>query len=352
MTPFRLGLVGAGSISRTYAAALATVEEGEAVAVCARRAESATRFAEEFQLPHASDRFEDLLDHVDVVCVNSPNFLHAEHAIRAAEAGKHVIVEKPLAVSRVEGMSIVSACRDAGVGLAYAEELPFVPKFEHARRLVESHALGEILYVTQREAHAGPHSPWFFRRDEAGGGVLMDMACHSIECVRWLLGKPACTAVGAKLSRTLHRERTELEDHAVLHLDFENGTTALCEASWALQGGMQSKLEVWGSEGTLAVDLLHETGIRVFRKPGSQAHAEGGWSADLPDWTHENGYPQELRHFLRSFRDGSTPNESGEDGVAVLEILEAAYASAGEGRTIDLPFRPEGVERAVDLWLR
>jgi predicted dehydrogenase len=171
----------------------------------------------------------------------------------------------------------------------------------------------------------------------------MDMACHSVECVRWLLGKPAVAAVTARLERTRHREKTRLDDHAVVHLEFETGTTATCEASWALLGGMQSNLEIWGDRGTLEVDLLQETGLRQFR--------DGSWSTPATDWIVDNGYPQELSHFLECFASGREPEESGADGLAVLEILYAAYASARQGCTIPLPFRPEGVERAVDLWL-
>jgi predicted dehydrogenase len=254
-----------------------------------------------------------------------------------------VIVEKPLAVSLDEAEAIVAACRASGVGLAYAEELAFVPKFRRAREIARSGALGELLYVTQREAHAGPHSPWFFTRDEAGGGVLMDMACHSIECVRWLLDKPPVASVTARLARTLHRERTALEDHAVVQLEFAGGVQATCEASWALQGGMQSRLEAWGSTGCLDVDLLQRTGLRQY--------SAAGWTTPLADWLLDNGYPQELSHFLRCFAEGREPEEGGADGVAVLEILQAAYASAREGRSVALPFRPAGVERAVDLWL-
>jgi predicted dehydrogenase len=161
--------------------------------------------------------------------------------------------------------------------------------------------------------------------------------------VRWLLGKPAVTAVTARLDRTRHRERTRLEDHAVIHLEFESGTTATCEASWALLGGMQSTLEIWGDAGTLQIDLLQGTGLRQFR--------DGAWSTPATDWVVDNGYPQELSHFLECFASGREPSENGADGLAVLEILYAAYASAREGRTIALPFQPEGVERAVDLWL-
>ena len=352
MKPYRVGLIGTGYISRIYAQALRRIAEGELAGICSRQRESAERFASEFGAELATDSLDALLESVDVVCVNTPNALHAEQAIRAAEAGRHVIVEKPLAVSLEQGEAIVGACARAGVGLAYAEELPFAPKFAHARELLTSGALGDALYVTQREAHAGPHTPWFYTRDAAGGGVLMDMACHSVECVRWLLGKPAVKRVSAEISRTLHRARTELDDHAVLQLRFEGGVTATCESSWALHGGMQSKLEVWGSEGYLDVDLLQQTGVRVYTANGhTPSELPPGWSTPVPDWLEANGYPQELSHFLRAFREGTEPLESGRDGVKVLEILCAAYTSARSGRAIELPYRPPPVERAVDLWL-
>jgi len=353
MTPFRVGLIGSGGISRTYLQAFQHVAEGEVVAVWSRQRENAERLVREFEIEFATDRVEDLLSRVDVVCVNSPNACHAEHAIAAAAAGKHVIVEKPLAVSLEEGRAMIDACAGAEVGLAYAEELPFVPKFGRAREILDSGALGEILYATQREAHGGPYSPWFFTREEAGGGVLMDMACHAIELVRWVLGKPSVTKVTAQVANALHRDKTELEDHSVIHLEFAGGITALCEASWVLQGGMQSRLELWGTEGYLDVDLLHGTGLELYTHRGSPQHmAPPGWTMTHTDWVVENGYPQELSHFLQCFREGSTPRESGADGLVVLEILGAAYESAATGRTVALPYRPEGVERAVDPWLR
>jgi myo-inositol 2-dehydrogenase/D-chiro-inositol 1-dehydrogenase len=349
--PYRIGLIGSGHISRTYMAAMRQVPEGRVVAVWSRQRDHAVAFAECFDLEFGTDRVEDLCPAVDVVCVNSPNALHAEHAIAAARAGCHVIVEKPLAASLSQATRLVSECRDAGVGLAYAEELPFVPKFVRAREILQSGALGDPLYVTQREAHAGPYSPWFFTREEAGGGCLMDMGCHSVECVRWLLGKPAVLRVGAQIATLQHRQGTPLDDHAVLQLEFASGTRALCESSWVLSGGMQSKLEIWGSEGVLEVDLLQGTGMRLhLERSSSSLLAEGGWSDLMVDGVSENGYPQELSHFLRCFREGREPAESGEDGLRVLEILCAAYTSAREGRTVALPHTAPPHERVVDLW--
>jgi myo-inositol 2-dehydrogenase/D-chiro-inositol 1-dehydrogenase len=349
---FRVGLLGAGWISGVHARALARLTRDRVVGVWSRTRPRAEAFAREHGVALATDDVEELVAAVDVVCVNSPNARHLEHARSAARAGRHVIVEKPLAVSLAEGEALVAACREAGVGLAYAEELAFVPRFVRAREILRSGALGDPLYVTQREAHAGPYSEWFFTREEAGGGVLMDMACHSVECVRWLLGKPAVRSVTARLASTLHRDRTRLEDHAVVHLGLDGGVSASCEASWALQGGMQSRLEIWGTRGYLDVDLLHGTGLRLFVGGEPRAGLGAGWQTPAADWLEENGYPQELGHFLDCFRDGRVPEESGEDGLAVLEVLQAAYASAREERTVALPFRPQGVRYAVDLWLK
>ena len=348
---FRVGFLGAGWISQVHAQALVRNPGAEVSAVWSRTKESAERFAKRHDVPLATTDVDELLAACDVVGVHSVNALHAEHGIRAAQAGKHVVVEKPLAVSYDEGVRLTEACREAGVGLAYAEELCFVPRFVRAREIVRSGELGEIHHVWQRESHGGPYSPWFFTREEAGGGVLMDMACHGIELVRWLLGKPAVESVLAEIRSTGAFHETELDDHSHTHLRFAGGVTAHCEASWILQGGMQSKLEVWGTKGHLAVDLLGETGVRVFAPEGSRtAGTPAGWAPAATDWLHENGYPQEWEEFLGCFRRGEVPEESGDDGLAVLEILQAAYASAGRGARIELPFRPERVERAVDLW--
>ena len=169
--------------------------------------------------------------------------------------------------------------------------------------------------------------------------------------MRWLLGKPRVERVTAHLKRTGAHD-SALEDHSVTILELDGGTTATCEASWLLRGGMQSTLEVWGSEGVLEVDLLQGTGVRLHSEGGRpEWMAAPGWSPLLTDWSAENGYPQELRHFLRCFREGRPPEEGGPDGLAVLEILYAAYESARSGRSVELPFQPRGVERAVDLWL-
>lgn len=342
-----VALIGAGMISRTYAAALARLPEARLVGVASRTRETAERFASELEVERAVtyDELEALFGApgVDVACINSTNHLHASHAIAALRAGLHVVVEKPLCVSLAEADAMLEAARASGRDLAYAENLCFVPHYREARRLIESGAIGRVTYARQREKHGGPHSPWFWRAHEAGGGALMDMGCHGIECLRWLVGKPAIRRVSAEIATVRHAERTDLDDDAVVTMELDDGTRLVSESSWAVPSGMESRLEVRGSDGTLYVDPLGETGVRVWQRGK-------GWQRPVPDPLAHYGYPQQLEHFFGSFERGERPEESGEDGRAVLEILLAAYASAGGRGAVDLPFDPGPVERPIHLW--
>jgi len=279
---------------------------------------------------------------VGLVFVNSPNRLHAAHALAALEAGKHVVVEKPLCFTLDEADRLCAAAARHQRVLGYAENLCFAPLFRRVRELVRSGALGRVLWARQVEKHGGPYSPWFFDPAEAGGGALMDMGCHGIEALRFALDRPPVRAVTAQLRTVLHGARTTLDDDAEVRLELADGAVLVSESSWAVQGGMQSSLEIHGSEGRLVADLTGETGLLLTRRDGAQ-------SRPPVDPLLDHGYAGEIAHFVAA-ANGAPLEESGEDGRAVLEILLAAYASAGQGgRAIALPFRPSAA-KPVDLW--
>jgi len=351
---WRIGIIGCGWIGGVHADAIAMLPNAEVTACCASRQESADRFAAGRKIGFACADHRRLVerDDVDVVIIGTPNRLHHRQALDALSAGKHVIIEKPLAVTLEEAEEIVAAGRAANRVVAYAEELCFVPKFTRAKELMDQGALGQVEVVKQVEKHEGPHARWFFEASEAGGGIAMDMGCHSIECARWLVGKPRVRSVYAHMRTWLHREGrhrdvTDLEDDCVIHLEFEGGATALLESSWTLKGGMDSRTEIHGTGGVLYADLLQAgMGMKLYTERAEPR----GWSHPDNAWSFQNGYPQEIAHFLRCMETGETPRESGLDGLAVLEILLACYQSAGSGKRVDLPFRPRGVARPVDLW--
>ncbi len=345
--PLGVALICAGHISRKYAEALSQVPAARVMAVASRSRESAAQLAQACGAGLAVD-YTDLdallsTSEIDVVCVNSINRLHADHTIRAAQAGKHVIVEKPLCMTLVEADAMLEAAAQAGTGLAYAENLCFVPHYRRARELIASGALGRVLSARQCEKHGGPYSAWFWNVEQAGGGALLDLGCHSIECLRWLLGKPRIARVSAQLATVRHGDRTRLEDDARVTLELEDGTPLRTESSWAAQDEGESSLEVEGSEGRLVLNLLAgELRLERHREASRGIPVESGAG---------DGITEELTHFLECFQQGRVPDETGADGRAVLEILLAAYASAARGEAVPLPFNPGDITRPVDLWL-
>jgi myo-inositol 2-dehydrogenase/D-chiro-inositol 1-dehydrogenase len=358
--PCRVAVVGAGWITGVQLRALATVPGAEVVALADLPAELGgvparpryERVAREHGVPRVVAAYRELLagDQVDLVVVGLPNAFHARVATDCARAGKHVVVEKPMCVSLEELAELRAAVAAAGVICGYAEELCFVPKYVKAKALIDAGALGRVFYVRQREAHGGPYSPWFFDRTLAGGGVTMDMGCHSIACCRWLLGKPRATAVTAHLGTYVHGAVTRLEDHMLVTVEFAGAQVAVCESAWTLKGGMVSVAEAWGTGGSLTADMLKGTALQVHSEAGFP-DGEAGWQQVDWEWDFQNGYPQEMAHFVDCARRGVTPQETLDDAEAVLEIMLAAYHSAGTGRRVELPFRPAGVARPVDLWL-
>ena len=200
MKPFRVGLIGAGGISRTYMEAFRQVPEGEVVAVWSRQRANAERFAREFEIGCATDRVEELLPQVDVVCVNSPNACHAPHAISAAGSGKHVIVEKPMAIDLAGADRLIAGCREAGVALSVGYCFRNAPEIRTARHLVEQGLLGRILtvqltcYLDKPPSYWGAgytgraYSPWRATLEGSGGGVLIMNMSHQLDQIRYIVG--------------------------------------------------------------------------------------------------------------------------------------------------------------------
>ena len=221
--------------------------------------------------------------------------------------------------------------------------------------MVNEGAIGKIYMLKQSEKHSGPHTDWFYDIKFAGGGVMMDMGCHAIGWFRWMLNNAKAKSVYASMSTVLHNERTKGEDNSIVIIEFENGVTAVAEDSWAKHGGMDDRCEVHGTGGVMYADLFIGNSAITYSKHGygyamEKADTTVGWSFTVFEEAFNQGYPHELKHFIECVQQNKQPLVTGEDGRAVLEIIYAAYASAGEGKKIKLPFSPK-VERPVDLWL-
>jgi predicted dehydrogenase len=363
MEAFKVGIIGSGFISGVHITSLRTIPGVEVAAVADVDAKRGRAICRRFGIQDFHPAIDDLLARPDVsmiwVCV--PNKYHAPLALAALKKGKHVVVEKPLALSLDDCDRIAAEAAKRELVVGYAEELCYLPKFVHAKGAADEGAVGKVFFVKQGEKHGGAYSEWFYRPEIGGGGILMDMGCHAIECCRWVLGKPRATAVTAHMDCYVQHEtkwKSQVEDHVVLHVEFENGATALVESAWTLQGGMTSVLEIHGTQGVIHADLLQQgMGLRVFSAKGygpkEDRKDRTGWHYPDWEWHWQNGYPQEDADFVRAAKEGGTPVETAEDGRAVLEIMLAGYLSAGTGRTVALPYKPpKGLRAPVDLWLK
>jgi myo-inositol 2-dehydrogenase/D-chiro-inositol 1-dehydrogenase len=353
-----VGIIGSGFIADLHAAAMRMVPEIDLVAVASPTPGKAAAFAHERGIPHAYEDYRALLERPDIQLVSLalPNDRHADAAIAAASAQKHVICEKPLCRTLEEADRMIEACRRAGVFLFYAEELLFAPKYVRAKQLVDEGALGDVFLVHQSEEHDGPHMPWFWDVNRSGGGVLLDMGCHSIEYGRWVLGKQPVKSVYAHMGTYLHKDRTRGEDHCLCIVEYENGAVAQAENSWAKRGGVDDRCEIYGSKGFTRADLLRGSALLTYSQEGygyavEKAGTTQGYTFTMFEETWNYGFPQELRHFARCVLGDERPTETGEDGREVLKIIYAAYQSAGEGRKITWPYDPPKVDKPIDLWL-
>ncbi|HTP11679.1 MAG TPA: Gfo/Idh/MocA family oxidoreductase [Anaerolineae bacterium] len=354
----KVGLIGAGFVTDLHEFSFRRyVPNAEIVAVASVTPGKAAHFAKERNIPHAFDNYRDLLAlrDIDVVTVAIPNDLHAQVTIDAARAGKHVICEKPLCKTLEEADQMIEECMKHGVLLLYAEELLFAPKYVRAKTLIDEGAFGKVFLAKQAEEHSGPHMPWFWDVNRSGGGVLLDMGCHSIEYTRWVLGKPKVKSVSATLGTFVHADKTQGEDHSVTVIEYDNNSLAVCENSWAKLGGVDDRVEIYGSHGHTRADLLRGNALITYSNTGygyavEKADTTKGWTFTTFEETWNYGFPQEMQHFVNCVAGTETPIETGEDGREVLKIIYAAYQSAGEKRQIAWPYQPQKVEKPIDLW--
>jgi myo-inositol 2-dehydrogenase/D-chiro-inositol 1-dehydrogenase len=358
VTRTRVALLGAGFIADIHLESYARfVPEAEVTAIFSRSAERAERVARHWGIPRWFTDIEQVIAEADcdVVDICLPNVLHHRATLAAARAGKHVIIEKPLCMTLDEADEMIAVCHQQGCLLMYAEELCFAPKYERVRRLVGEGAVGDVYMLKQLEKHSGPHSDWFWDVNQSGGGVLMDMGCHAFAWFRWMLGgRPVVKSVWATMDTVRHRERTAGEDNAVCVVEFEGGVIGLAEDGWAKPGGMDDRIEVYGTRGVSFADLFRGNSAVTYSEEGygyaaEKAGSTRGWTYTMFEEVFNQGYPHELKHFIDCVRQGGRPLVTGEDGRAVLEMICAAYASARSGAKVPLPFHPT-VAKPIDLW--
>ena len=331
----RVCLLGAGLIGMFYTMALHRHRGKDQVTVVySRTRESADKFAEQWNIPYATNDLLAAIQHpeVDVVIVAVPNYLHESAVLAAAAAGKAVLCTKPLGRTAEEALRMLAAVEQAGVFAGYLEDLVFTPKTLKALQSVQAGAIGNVLWVRSRETHPGPHSDWFWNKELSGGGAIIDMGCHCIEIARNFIGKDIRPLeVICWADTQVHP--IETEDHAIGLVRYENGAIGQFEVSWAFRGGMDLRDEVAGTEGTIWLNHWLRTGFEIFSAGGQagyvaeKSESSQGWLFPVGDEPSALGYTDMFAEMLGALESQRAPTETFYDGYVVNAIMDAAYHS-------------------------
>jgi predicted dehydrogenase len=307
----RLALFGCGWIQDFHARAVVACGH-EVVAVANHREETARAFAERHGIARVTTDWERLATdpEVDAVVIGTPNALHHPQAVAALEAGKHVLVEKPMATSVAGCDAMIAAARSSGTALMVGHCWRFHTDVLAMRDRIETGELGDVVKTRGYGVHAGwGPSGWFVDKALAGGGALPDMGVHAIDTARFLLGDPEPVRVCAAID-TRYGDY-EVDDDGILLISWSQGTNSIVESGWwqPHKEGLEAETEVYGTQGY----------ARIFpREEPSQ------------DYEHcaQPMYTAQMQEFLGAIEAGRPPRPSGTDGRVVLEVVERAYASA------------------------
>jgi predicted dehydrogenase len=347
--PRGFGIVGAGVISSTHADAIASLPDASLIAVTDVEPGRAKSLAARHDCVAEPD-LDALLarDDVDVVSICIPSGLHAEVGIRAAAAGKHLVVEKPIDVSLEAADRLISAARAAGVVMTVISQHRFDKGPIELRRLLDDGQLGRLVlgeastkwYRSQGYYDSAPwRGTWAL-----DGGSLMNQGIHYLDLLLWSMGPVA--EVTALFSTQTHQ--IEVEDAALAVLRFSSGAVGTIVASTAVYPGFAQRLEISGTAGTVVIEdgeIMRrelsadsaETGQRgIATAPGSAPSAAAATPAGLKIASHA----AQISDLLDAIDEGRAPSVTGEDGRAAVELVCAVYESARDACTVRLPAMP------------
>ena len=381
-----IGFIGSRFAAELHAHALSRIRGGkcEIVAVCSKTKESAEAFAERFNIPHVYTDHRAMLERKDIRLVTLPvvTGLHHTLAIDTANAGKHLVVEKPLtgcfaeaaAMSRqamfAEAMqnadAVVEACRRNKVTLGYAENYVYAPSVAKLRRLMDASG-GTLLDIRAEESHSGSHAAYSRRWLTAGGGSMLRMGSHPIGAVIHLkhyeglkkFGKPIrvksvladvaqltkVPAFQAEAKKWLVTSWEDVEDWSAAILTFEDGTKATVFSTDVSLGGVKNLVTAYLSNGVVQVNINPNTSLQVYAPDGQiwgdeyiteKVETKGGWQFPSPDEDWMRGYPQEMEDFVDAVREGREPLSGLLLAHETVEVIYAGYVSAQEGRRVEL----------------
>ena len=325
----RFGILGCGMVANIHARAIKEIPGAELVAVCDADPARARAFAEKYGAHPFSDFSEMLASDIDIVCICTPSFLHAQNAIEALDKGKHVVLEKPMAFTAAEADKVIAASDASGKKLTVISQLRFSDDVKKVKKLVEEGAFGKITlcnlfmkYYRSREYYSG--SPWKGKLAFDGGGALMNQGIHGVDLLIYIMGdvKSIRGSIG-----TLHHD-IETEDTAVATVEFECGALGVIEASTCAYPGFARHIEIHGESGYV---IIRENKIEKLMIDGTErnvtddsAVSPAGDPSDLSIEMHK----VQIENLIGATRGTEKLLIDAREGKRAVAVIEKIYNSA------------------------
>ncbi|MBI2907613.1 MAG: Gfo/Idh/MocA family oxidoreductase [Chloroflexi bacterium] len=330
------GIYGIGNHSRrSVAPAINRASNTEFVSVCSRSMDRAKAFAAEFKAKKAFDSYEEMLKdpELDVIYISTPNNLHAEHTIQAARAGKHVLCEKPMALTVADSERMIEVCAKEAVKLGINFQNRHHPAHVEARRLIEAGKIGQITLVTAQYSHgrmASGHTNWRSVPEMVGAGALTGTGLHPIDLLRFILGSEI-TEVRAFTDEDLAAKK--MDEMAIITLEFANGVHGMSISGLKVPRAY-NHLVVYGTDARI-------TGVQTVGMP-----LQGELLVDSDTWTtrtvYNDPHPMSgtymylIEAFNKCVLENGDPNASGQDGLEMVRVLDAILESSRSGKVVKI----------------
>jgi UDP-N-acetyl-2-amino-2-deoxyglucuronate dehydrogenase len=327
------GVIGVGNIGPTHVAAVKAAPSAELVAVCDVTKGLADRYAQENGCA-AVYSIEELLrrDDIQAVSVCTPSGMHAEHTIMAAEAGKHVLCEKPLDIKMAAMYEMIAACEDAGVKLGGVFQMRTEEVHRRIREAVRGGKLGKLVLADMFQKYFRSHGyyasgAWRATWALDGGGCLMNQGVHGIDLLCWVVGDIArVSAYARRLVRNI-----EVEDTAVANVEFVNGALGNIIGTTSVTPGYSARLEVHGDLGSIRTDGGKIVDWSVPGETMESGGAESQGTAADPLALTATGHIRHVEDLARAIIEDREPEIAGRDAVNAVKVIRSIYLSSREG---------------------
>lgn len=334
MEKIKVALVGAGYIANYHARGLQSIPGVELAAVVAGSLQTAQDFAAKYNIAGAFDSIDPVVERsdIDAVVIATPNKFHAPYAIEFLKNGKDVFLEKPMAMSYEEGLTVKETAEANGRVVMVGHMWRFDTDVNYIKGIVDAGQLGRIVKTKGYGIHEnwGP-AGWFSNKELAGGGALADMGVHAIDTARYVLGDPKPTKVYAKIGT--YYGNYDVDDSGIVMISWDNGAESIVESGW-WQPHMDGPEAGTGFYGTQGYGSVFPTFLKM--KVGD---FPGRFDAKLPVRTEhcEQGmYTRQMEHYIHSVKTRQEPVPGMTEGLIILRIVDAAYKSSETGEVVNL----------------